>query len=240
LAACFDFNNYTLRGFIDDHDGDSGIGDAEFQDGTTECVPSIAGGMCGTLPSCGCPMLQVCDVRDNTGETACIPDRKKALGAACDGMFSGCSSGLTCVDGTCKKFCKDARNCDRQGSCYPVTYLSGGVETPINYMSVCSDQCDLMQPAARCGGGAGCYPQGRVGFSPGYTVCGVSQQGTGKCGKHQECSPGLGCGDDGRCHPWCRSGVPLECTPPQSCRTIKVGTDVGYYFVGNETFGLCR
>lgn len=234
--ACFDFGGYSLQGY-----GGAGAGpDADVPDSDLPCTPPVEGGECGTFPQCGCLPMLACDVSDTSGHTKCVVDQGRKLGALCDQLFSGCSVGLTCVDQTCKKFCMSTRNCDNGGGCIQVRFKSGDAYYDIPNMKVCTDQCDFMRPDQICDLGATCVPALPVlGVQPGYSVCKLSKVTEPNCEQSEDCSPGKGCGEDHQCHSWCKANLPLACPPLQKCKPFKVNDVYGYYYVGEEPFGLC-
>lgn len=233
--ACFDFGNYTLRGEANDVDAGA---DAPEPDGSSSCTPPVPGGACGTTPVCGCEEGQTCDVVGYDGVTACMQDKGLALGDVCAGLFEGCGWGLTCADGTCKRFCSSGRACGSESACYQVVYATDGGTALIPGMKVCTDQCDLMSQEG-CGQGAGCYPYGQLGVQPGHSVCRLAGGSTQACQSNEDCMPGRGCGEDGQCRFWCRYGVPVDCTPPLKCATLKVGESTGFFYLGDQAYGLC-
>jgi hypothetical protein len=231
-GACFDFAGYG-RVPEELEEPDAGEQDATI----APCTPPTAKGACGTIPQCGCGQGEVCDVVEFSGRSACIPDKGRAAGAACAGLFDGCGAGLTCVNGACKRFCVTGRPCASGGMCFRVMYPSALGEISIQGMKACTDQCDYMNPQAMCGPGTACYPHG--GADAGWSECMTAGLSVTTCAKNEECAAGLACGEDNRCRPWCRDKVPLDCPPGQLCNPPKGGA---YYYLGEGevAYGVCK
>jgi hypothetical protein len=229
-AGCFDFEDFVLRGYEGSGDG------GELPDGSFVCKAPVPGGACGIAPECGCLPWQACDILGPSGVTGCIDDKGLARGELCDGLFQGCGMGLTCVGNTCKRFCSSGRSCGPEAACYQV-YSEGGPAIP--GMKVCTDPCDLMAPHKGCGEGAACYPFDAIGLQPGRAVCRVAGTSASTCQVNEDCSAARGCGEDGLCRLWCRAGEPFDCTPPLKCGTVKKDSVTGYFFVGEQAYGVC-
>jgi len=231
-GACYNFGGYSLLPV--DEVADAGEEDASI----ATCTPPTPEGVCGTIPQCGCATDQACDVAGVNGATACFPDKGLAAGAACSGLFEGCGTGLTCVNGACKRFCKSTRGCEREGLCFQVMYQADAGGIGVAGMKVCTDQCDYMNPELVCGAGAACYPHGAA--DTGYSECMAAGTSTTDCTINEDCAAGLACGGDKRCHPWCRYGVPIDCPPPQFCIAVKAGQTPVFYYLGDVAYGVCK
>lgn len=230
-GACFDFGGYSLLIVEPDLDG----GDQDVSE--PACVEPWTG-PCTTLPQCGCGTGQACDVVDLAGTTSCVLDKGLAAGVACGELFAGCGAGLTCVNGACKKFCRSTRGCAADGLCFQVMYQADGGGIGVPGLKVCTDQCDYMKPEASCGPGTACYPHGDA--DSGYSECMAAGNSYAGCAINEDCAAGLACGEDKRCHPWCRRDTVADCPPPQRCIAIKVGQQPVFYYLGDEAYGVCK
>jgi hypothetical protein len=229
-GACFDFGGYSLVP-AESEPEDAGEEDASI----APCAPPTPEGACGTIPHCGCEQGLVCDVVDFSGRSACVQDKELAVGAACAGLFQGCGAGLTCVDGACKKFCIKGRPCSSEGLCFQVMHQADAGAIGIDGMKVCTEQCNYMNPDAVCGAGTACYPHGDA--DSGYSECATAGTSVTGCEINENCAAGLACGEDKRCHPWCRQKAPLDCPPGQLCNAVKGGA---YYYLGDVAYGVCK
>jgi hypothetical protein len=210
--------------------------------GNNGCTPPVAGGTCSIVPACGCNGGEACDVAYTNGQTECYQTKNIPKGDVCSGL-GVCSPGLSCVGGACKPVCRDANDCGASGSeCFQVqaSAADGGV-SDIPEFKVCTDQCSLSDPSARCGDGATCVFLSNVGETPGLSSCIASGgSSTSSCSSDpSSCAPGWGCTADGTCNQWCRIGS-NDCPSGMKCYTISDGAGATGIYVGAQQFGLCN
>ena len=198
------------------------------------CTPPVPGGVCDTLPQCGCGSGLKCDVNGGGGITACIPAGSVGQYQACASQ-NDCQKGLTCLDGACKPFCDSNADCPGAGrACVPV-YSGGGV---VPGFQICTSGCDLMNPASACGPNLTCS-------ATTYTTAdctGPAQTGIGAnacAGGAWLCAPGHICQQmtvNGTfdCVKWCKSGG-NDCPAPQTCKSLPGG----FVTVGAVAYGVC-
>ena len=220
---------------------DAGVAGSGGSAGHPACEAPVSG-TCDTIPQCGCPADQACDVYSSTGATSCFTTANIALGHACPARELGeCSPGLTCVATTCKAFCSTESDCLMPDAmCFQVKFSDGDTDVPIPEMRVCTDQCDLTAPQGQCGPDATCFPFSELGASPGQSICALTGgTSTGGCAEDAlSCAPGFSCMADGRCHRWCQlSGADCggeACVPVTNAEGSATG-----HFVGALEFGVC-
>lgn len=193
---------------------------------------------CGTSPQCGCAKNETCDVRDDDGNTACVPAGKAPMGHACTATV-GCQVGLTCVFGTCHAFCEtpgSACTLPGTGQCTQLTTFEGD---PLANLTVCTVKC-APHDANACGGitnaGVGACVVDEVGATDCQAGGKVAENQT--CADASECGPGLVCitpngSPTSVCKRWCRVGQNADCGG-QMCRGF--ATEIK---VGDVVYGAC-
>lgn len=220
--------------------GSSGKGGAAGTGGAP-CTPPVSGGLCDTVPQCGCPAGQACDVAYVGGETKCFATQNIAKGNPCDDL-GVCAPGLTCVGTVCRAFCENDSTCGTvPGACFDVMYDPGdGGSSAIPEMHVCTDQCDL-RTSQGCPSGITCVPFDDLGVTGGRSVCVVGGTSTGACSATLKCAPGYACMGDDQCHRWCRASTDSDCASGETCYQLTDPDTLvdGYYYVGNQGFGVC-
>lgn len=201
--------------------------------GGSGCTPPVPGGVCDTLPQCGCAAGLKCDVNGGGGLTECIPAGAIAEYKQCFSQ-NDCQKGLTCLDGACKPFCDTASDCPGAGrTCGPVYYGGGTVPG----FRICTSACDLTNAAAKCGPGLTCYA---TTFTSADCV-GPAGTGTGPggCASGALCAPGYVCqnGPTGGldCMKWCKIGG-SDCAAGQTCAALAAGMVT----VAGVDYGVCN
>lgn len=216
-----------------------GSGGATGGTGGGTCTPPVAGGLCDTLPQCGCPNGQACDVVTVAGITQCVIAGTVPPYGACDGTNTKCQAGYACVGGACKAFCDTASTCSG-GDCLQVTYDNAGTPTNIPEMKICSKPCALENPGAACGATLGCYLTDQAA---GKTDCATAGTGIGAVNctavpatPASTCAPGYVCLTSGECRKWCRVGVANDCAAGKLCTGFAAPNQI---FIGATEYGVC-
>ncbi|MCL2822461.1 MAG: hypothetical protein FWD57_00550 [Polyangiaceae bacterium] len=189
---------------------------------------------CDVFPQCGCESGQACDVYDNSGATDCYPSQNKTT-QVCDGYLGECVPGATCVEGSCKNFCKQDYDCpgSNPGQCYQFVTTSGGI---IPGLKVCTEHCEPWN-AYSCPSGMGCQTFSGLAVKPGTFGCLPAGPSSSKCSDTTLCAAGYAClGTD--CYKWCRMNVAGDCSGAQKCYPLEGGGKQGIYF-GTVEIGVC-
>lgn len=205
--------------------------------------PAPSGHVCGTLPQCGCPGTDNCDVTKVDGSTSCVASGATKFNQPCT-TLGECAKGLSCVAGLCLPFCNGTPDCAAETGgalCEQVMYVPTGSTTaaPVPGFMVCMQQCDPRSPSAICGTGNGC---GFIDNAKGITTCSSAGTATtaGSCSTDPlACAPGYVCVNGATagtsdCDKWCRVGHPTDCTSPKKCLRF-----VTPPMFGTTEYGVC-
>jgi hypothetical protein len=197
------------------------------------------GGECGTFPQCGCTGSQSCDITESaTGKTSCVASGAGRANEECTDT-SGCLTGFTCKYGVCLPYCARTSDCTESGStaiCKNLTYSDQGTLKDIPGMTVCTTQCDPMNPSTSCGADRGC-----VFTAATTTTCSGAGDGTtaASCATNRfACAPGYLCVGTGDCRRFCRMGIAGDCPAGKTCGKLTLnGTSTP--MIGTTEFGVC-
>ena len=178
------------------------------------CVPPTDNGVCDTFPRvCGCTATQNCTFDFDTKDSVCTPTGTTPPDARCTG--DTCTKGHGCVGGTCRPYCETNTACE--GSPFRRCIQVSDEGTPVVGYKVCSQHCDLRDPAntarnpafGACGAGANCV---LIDLDEGTTSCfGTSGPPRSPCTDSGDCAIGYGCSTNDTCQKWCRVGVNADC-----------------------------
>jgi len=203
------------------------------------CTPPVPGGACDTWPQCGCASGQACYVTDTaTGKTGCLSAGTTGKGQACT-TLDACVAGTTCIGGACKQFCDKPADCPVSGAdCIGVQVsLADGGGASIPGMYSCTDQCDPISTTS-CASGMACFPIDDLTVKPGHSLCAEGGTSTTSCSSTVGCKAPYVCLTDNQCHKWCREGNLADCGG-LTCSGLSDGVNSGYFYVGNQGYGVC-
>ena len=215
--------------------GNLDVSDAGNQE---NCVAPVSG-PCDPMSQCGCDAAQQCDITYLSGESKCIDVGDRPVGSSCDWGFGygQCVPGATCVDGVCRKHCKEESDCPADARCVQIGYFDNeDTFIDIPQKKACYENCRPWDETS-CGNWLNCRRISDYGEKPGWFTCNSGGTSTLTCSMQADCAPGWSCIGDGvgggQCRRWCRIGN-SDCNDEQFCARFGSGgvysdtTEVGF------------
>ncbi|HEY6556448.1 MAG TPA: hypothetical protein VI072_04215 [Polyangiaceae bacterium] len=220
------------------------------------CVPPTDNGTCDNFPRvCGCTATENCIFDVDTKDTVCAAPGSTLAHARCTSETCakghGCVGGSASLSGTCRPYCDTKSDCRSTpfNRCIQVTREVDDVNVPVEGFKVCTQHCNLSDPAntarnaafGACGTGANCVLDN---FDEGTTLCyGNSGPPKTTCTDSGDCANGYGCSAADTCQKWCRVGFNADCavTPATPvCGRFTPGLFVPSGADGGRTeYGFC-
>ena len=152
--------------------GDTGVGTCATLTSTASS-PDLAASTCDIVAQTGCRPGEKCAlVSEGAGgeRTTCAPDGTVGLGGRCtaQGDLDDCVAGLSCVDGTCQRFCDPAQpfscptgqTCDAPdsgGSVCRTSTSTAAAPPPTSSGAACGQHQDC-RPGTYCAADGTCHP----------------------------------------------------------------------------------
>ncbi|HKP60998.1 MAG TPA: hypothetical protein VJV78_29915 [Polyangiales bacterium] len=206
--------------------GSGGAGNGGMGGIHSECRPSVPGGTCNLMSSCGCSDDKACYVTDVTEAKAtvsCQSPGRLNPNSVCDDDVQ-CVKGYGCVGGKtaeCRKYCESDKDCGANSICETVTSTVNQQSKDIEGYRVCFETCEAA---------ADCSTKCCVAHNSGVKVCAAADYcvspPTPACTSDANCTGGDRCLGGRYC-------TPPSCTTDQSC-----GMSSGFQnrcFVGSST-----